>query len=109
MAAGRHSKIPWWRKQSVRIRGYTAATAIAAIAVGRGWISPDEVDPILLIMAALLGVWGIESTAADTLQKDVAELRRKQAEYWAEYKSAGRLPVQEEPGAFDEDSETHWP
>ena len=101
MAAGRHSKVPWWRKQSVRIRGYVAATAIVAIAVGRGWIRPNEVDPIVLIIAALLGVWGIETSAADTVQKDIAAQQAKRAE------SAGRL--QQEPGAFDEDSETHWP
>lgn len=109
MAAGRHSKIPWWRKQSVRIRGYVAATAIVAIAVGRGWIRPNEVDPIIVILAALLGVWGIETSAADTVPKDIADQRAKQAEYQAERRLTGRLPVQEEPGAFDEDSETHRP
>lgn len=109
MAAGRHSKIPWWRKQSVRIRGYVAATAIVAIAVGRGWIRPDEVDPIVVIIAALLGVWGIESSAADTVPKDVADQRTKQAEYRAECRATGRLPVQEERGYWDEDSEADRP
>lgn len=103
MAAGRHSRIPWWRKQSVRIRGYVAATAIVAIAVGRGWIQPHEVDPIVVIIAALLGVWGIESSAADTVQKDIAEKAKKQAEA----RAAGRLP--EEWRIGDEDSEADRP
>lgn len=106
MGAGRHSRIPWWRKQSVRIRGYVAATAIAAIAVSRGWIRPDEVDPILVGIAALLGVWGIETSAADTVQKDLAEREKKQAEYMALV--AGRLPVQEWE-SWDEDSEADRP
>lgn len=109
MAAGRHSRIPWWKRQSVRIRGYVAATAIAGIAVSRGWIRPDEVDPILIIIAALLGVLGIETSAADTVQKDVAEKERKQAEYMAEARATGRLPVQEERGCRDEDSEADRP
>ena len=54
-----------------------------------------------MILAALLGVWGIETSAADTVQKDIAAQQAKRAE------SAGRL--QQEPGEFVEDSETHRP
>lgn len=71
MTRGKHSPIPWWQRETVRVRGYTVATAIVGLIVLRHWITPDEAGYILMAMAAVFGVYGIESSRAATTPDEV--------------------------------------
>lgn len=66
--------IPWYQRETVRVRGYTVATAIIGLIVLREWITNEEAGYILMAMAAIFGIYGVESsrhaTTPDTIVRD---------------------------------------
>lgn len=62
MVTGKYGKIPWWRRETVRLRGYTVGTAVIGIMVLRQWVSNEEAGYILMALAAVFGVYGVESS-----------------------------------------------
>jgi|SRR5690625_560149 len=70
---GRYEAVPWWQRETVRIRGYTVVTAVVGILVLREWISNEEAGYVLMAMAAVLGVYGIESSRSSTTADRVVE------------------------------------
>lgn len=80
---GRHEAVPWWHREAVRIRGYTVCTAVVGILVLREWISNEEAGYVLMAMAAVLGVYGIESSRGKTtavipevVSRETGQIRR---------------------------------
>lgn len=76
MARGKHSQIPepgipWWQREAVRLRGYAVGTAVVGLIVLRDWVSEEEAGYILMAMAAVFGVYGIESSRAVTTPDEV--------------------------------------
>lgn len=62
MVTGKHEKITWWQRETVRLRGYTIGTAVIGIMVLRQWLSNEEAGYVLMALAAVFGVYGVESS-----------------------------------------------
>lgn len=70
---GRYEAAPWWQREAVRIRGYTVCTAVVGILVLREWVTNEEAGYLLMALAAVLGVYGIESSRDKTTTDRVVE------------------------------------
>lgn len=71
MVETRHKPIPWYKREAVRVRGYSVATAIIGLLVLREYITADEAGYILMAIAAIFGVYGIESSRNKTTADEV--------------------------------------
>lgn len=63
---GKHSDVPWWQRETIRVRGYSVCAALVGIFVLREWISAEEAGYVLMALAAVLGVYGVESIRSRT-------------------------------------------
>lgn len=104
--------IPWYQRETVRVRGYTVAMAVLGLIVLRDWISNEEAGYILMAMAAIFGVYGVESsrssTTPDTIVRDsiipaAAEGRIRAAERMASAPptARGRYEREDDDGIRD--------
>lgn len=59
-------QLPWWQRETVRLRGYSVSLAIVGILVLREYLSNEEAAYVLMAIAAVLGVYGIESSRSST-------------------------------------------
>lgn len=98
---GRHADVPWYMRHTVRVRGYTAGVAVIALLVGRQWISSAEAEMILLILAAALGIYGVESTRKNTTPDEIVEREIETMERKVENLETGQMLVIKPPAAED--------
>lgn len=68
---GKHVRVPWWQRETVRLRGYAVVVAIVGLLVARENISGTEGEYILLAVGSLLGIWGVESSRSRTVSNSV--------------------------------------
>ena len=65
----------WWERETVRVRGYSVGTAVIGLLVLRDIVTSEEAGYLLMAVAAILGVYGIESsrgsTTSDAIVRDV--------------------------------------
>ena len=59
-------KRPWWQRETVRLRGYSVGLAIVGILVLRECLTNEEATYVLMALAAVLGVYGVESSRSST-------------------------------------------
>lgn len=71
MTRGKHAPIPWWQRETVRLRGYSVGTAILGLFVLKEWVTESEAGYILMALAAVLGVYGIESSRSNVTPDEV--------------------------------------
>lgn len=79
LSAAQRSR-PWWKREAVRLRGYSVGVAIIGILVLREYISNEEAAYVLMALAAVLGVYGVESSANRTIPQESAADAVEQAE-----------------------------
>lgn len=68
---GKHTRIPWWQRETVRVRGYAVVVAIVGLLVARENISGSDAEYILLAVGSALGIWGVESSRSRTVSNSV--------------------------------------
>lgn len=66
-------KQPWWKREAVRLRGYSVGVAVVGILTLREYLSNQEAAYLLMALAALLGVYGVESSRSRTVSQDAAQ------------------------------------
>lgn len=71
MAPGKHEKTPWWKRETVRLRGYTIGTAVVGLMVLRQCLSNEEAGYVLMALAAVFGVYGVESSRSRTTPDEI--------------------------------------
>lgn len=75
--------VPWWKRETVRVRGYSVSVAVIGVLVLREYVSNEEAAYILMAVAALLGVYGVESSRSKTttdaeVEKIIGEVQHEE-------------------------------
>lgn len=77
MVETRRRQVPWWKREIVRLRGYTVGTAVVGIMVLRDWLNHVEAGYVLMGLAAVFGVYGVESSRNRTTPRGMVDKAAK--------------------------------